>query len=130
MSPYSVLTFISDPRTTSAMLTCKSVCMSEPSRLKYGCGFTFTYIMRSPAGPPNPEFPFFDTRKFTPLSTPLGILIVSLTFACMTPLPRQVPHGSRMTEPTPSQLPQTCYIMNGPCLIDWKPAPPHAPHLD
>ena len=79
MSPYNVFTFTSDPSTASDMLMYKSVKISEPSLLKYGCGFTFTYIIKSPAGPPNPEFPFFETLKFTPLSTPFGIFTVSFT---------------------------------------------------
>lgn len=58
----------------------KSDKISEPSLLKYGCAFTFIYIIKSPAGPPNPVFPFFDTLRLTPLSTPFGIFIDSLTF--------------------------------------------------
>jgi hypothetical protein len=103
--------------------------MSLPSRLKYGWGFTFTETIKSPAGPPSPEWPFFDTLKLTPLSTPFGMDMVSETDLCCTPLPRHVVQGSLMTVPTPSQLPQTYYIMKGPCLIVWNPAPPHAPHL-
>lgn len=112
------------------MLINKSVCISLPSLLKYGWGFTLKLIIKSPAGPPYPEFPFFETLRFTPLSTPFGILIVSVTFACVTPFPRHVLHGCLMTVPTPSQFPQTCYIINGPCRIVWNPAPPHAPHFD
>ena len=67
ISPYRVLTFTSDPSTASDMLIYKSVRMSEPSLLKYGCGFTFTCIIKSPAGPPAPVLPFFETLKFTPL---------------------------------------------------------------
>lgn len=100
------------------MLTYRSVSISEFSLLKYGWGDTRTYIIKSPGGPPAPELPFLETLKLTPLSTPLGILIVSFTVECVTPLPLQVPHGSLITEPTPSQLPHTYYIINGPYLID------------
>ena len=79
ISPYRVFTFTSDPRTASDMLIYKSVRISEPSLLKYGWGLTFIYIIKSPAGPPAPVLPFFETLRFTPLSTPFGIFTVSFT---------------------------------------------------
>lgn len=106
-----------------------SVWMSDPSLLKYWCGLTFTYIIRSPGGPPRPLWPFFDTRKLTPLSTPFGMFMVSFTCWWVWPLPRHVTHGFLITVPAPSQLPHTYWIMKGPCLTVWKPAPPQAPHF-
>ena len=64
-----------------------------PSRLKYICGLTFILIIRSPAGPPSPALPFFDTLRLTPLSTPFGTFICSLAVPWVEPLPEQATHG-------------------------------------
>ena len=104
----SVFTWISEPRTACPIFRNKSVCILDPSLLKYACGLTLTFIIRSPGGPPWPAWPFFDTLRLTPLSTPFGTLIVSFACSCVEPRPLQVIHGDRMTWPTPSQFPHTC----------------------
>jgi len=75
-----VSTFIEEPRAAYVKVIGFSEMISAPSLLKIGCGFTFTLIRRSPASPLSEKFPFLDIRKFTPESTPLGIVIVSLVY--------------------------------------------------
>jgi len=88
------------------------------------------WIIKSPNGPPSPALPFFETLRFTPLSTPFGIVIYSLTDPFYVPLPLHVKQGDLIIVPIPSQLPQTYCIINGPYLIVWKPYPPQPPQLE
>ena len=46
--------------------------------------------MRSPGAPPKEVCPFFEILRLTPLSTPLGTVIVSFACLCTKPLPLQV----------------------------------------
>ena len=78
--PQMVSTFRLAPRTAWVKDMGFSVMMSAPSLWKTGCGFTVTLIRRSPASPFREKLPFFDMRRLTPESTPLGIVIVSLVY--------------------------------------------------
>ena len=48
---------------------------SKPFLIKFGFFLTVTFNIRSPGGPPSSEqFPFSETFRLIPVSTPLGKL--------------------------------------------------------
>ena len=77
-------------------------CRSSPRRWKTACGSSWISTYRSPAGPPpGPTSPSPASWMRVPLSTPAGILTVSVRRERIRPSPAHSGHGVGTTVPKP-----------------------------
>src|ERR671921_1109893 len=99
--------------------------MLSPLRVKCLCLPTFVMMKRSPAGapirPPSP-LPGILTRE--PVSTPAGILTLTVSAFGTVPLPLQSAHGGRRL-PAPPQSGHSCANRRRPPAFCTCPAPWH-----
>jgi hypothetical protein len=70
-------------------------------------------MRRSPGSPLREKFPFLDILRFTPESTPLGIVMVSLEDWCYVPTPLQDMQTWKVF-PSPAQDGQVYWMMACP----------------
>ena len=127
--PSSVGTATSAPSTASGKLTGTRTVRSLPTRPNRGCGATWIWTSRSPAGPPlRPGAPRPLRRIVWPSDTPAGMRACTSRGRFSTPLPRHVGHGSSMTVPPPPQRRHGDENENRPWLSSMTPRPPHCGH--